>query len=66
MTSEVTGSSDPLPTMIEEGVEEEGGCEERRLSVVEVMWLSAPESMYHSIDGGGVRDVVLNTAVRAF
>jgi hypothetical protein len=62
----VTGSSDPLPTMIEEGVEEEGGCEERRLPVVEVIWLWASESMYHSADGGGVRDVVLNAAVRAF
>jgi hypothetical protein len=52
--------------MIKEGVEEEGGCEERRLLVVEVMWLSAPKSIYHSADGGGVRDVALNTAVRAF
>jgi hypothetical protein len=31
-----------------------------------VMWLSAPESVYHSPDGGGVRDVVLNMMVKAF
>jgi hypothetical protein len=37
-----------------------------RLPMVEVMWLSAPESMFHSPDGGGVRDVVLNVMAKAF
>jgi hypothetical protein len=60
------GSSDPLPTTIEEGVEGEGGWEERRLQEVEVMWLLASESMYHSANGSGVREVVLNATVRAF
>jgi hypothetical protein len=61
---EVTVCSDPIPTTIKEGVEVEGGCEERRLPVVEVMRLLALKSMYHSADGDRVRDMVMNAAVR--
>jgi hypothetical protein len=55
---EVTGSSDPLPTTIEVGVEEERGWVVDRLSRSEIMWLSAPISMYRSPIEGRVRDMV--------
>jgi hypothetical protein len=49
------GSKAPLPTIILDGVEELGNRETRRLPGSEVMWKVAPESMYHSPVGGGVR-----------
>jgi hypothetical protein len=42
---------------MEVGVEEEVGWVEERLPGLEVIWLSAQVFMYHSLVGGGVRDM---------
>jgi hypothetical protein len=61
---EITGSSDPLPTIIFGGQFNEGG-EEDKLLDEDVMWASAPESMYHSPDDGGVSVMVLKELASA-
>jgi hypothetical protein len=47
-----TGSREPLPTTIDEGVgyRREKVCE--RMLEEDVMWEVAHESKYHSVDGG--------------
>jgi hypothetical protein len=61
----MTGSCAPLPTMIDEGVKDDGGEMEERLPVSAVMWEPAPESAYHSEEGaGGLSVMVLNECAR--
>ena len=56
----VTGSKAPLPTIIEEGVKEEGGEILESLPASDVMCEPATESAYHSEeDAGGFRVMVL-------
>jgi hypothetical protein len=61
----VTGSVEPLPTTIDEGVgyRRKEKCE--RVEDWDVMSEVAPESKYHSFDGGGVSVVVLKAEARA-
>jgi hypothetical protein len=56
----VTGSNEPSPTIMEEGMgyREVAGCERVRGS--EVMWDVAPESKYQLVDWGCWRVMVLN------
>jgi hypothetical protein len=57
---------EPVRTIIIfDGAEELGNREIRRLPGLKVMWEVAPESMYHSPVGGGVRVMVLKLLVRA-
>ena len=49
----VIGSNAPLPTMIDEGVEEVGGEMVESLPASADMCEPAPESAYHSDGGGG-------------
>ena len=63
---EETGKREPLPTMMEEGVVEEGGWDEVRIPEVEAMWDEAPESIYHSCVGGGESCMVLKFYARVF
>jgi hypothetical protein len=61
----VIGSCAPLPTMIDEGVKDDGGEMVERLPVSAVMWEPAPESAYHSEEGaGGLSVMVLNECTR--
>jgi len=55
----VIGSKAPLPTMIDEGVEEVGGEMVESLPASADMCEPAPESAYHSDCAGGVRVMVL-------
>ena len=41
-----------MPTMIDEGVKDDGREIEDKLPASAVMWEPAPESAYHSDDGG--------------
>jgi len=62
----VTGSKAPFPTMIDEGVDEEGGEMVERLPMSEVMCDPAPESAYHSeVEPGGVKVMVLKECTRS-
>ena len=60
----VTGNKEPLLTTIWEGVERDGKWEAERVPVSDAMWLLAPESMYHSPEGGGVSCIVLKALAR--
>ena len=62
---EITGSSDPLPTIILGGQFNEGGEEEDKLPDEDIMWAWAPESMYHSPDDEGVSVMVLKELASA-
>lgn len=62
---ETTGSSDPSPTTIDEGVDVVGGRERERVPVSDVIWEEAPESMYQSVVGGAARVIVLNALANA-
>lgn len=44
----VTGNGAPLPTIIEDGLEGEGGWESERIPGWVAIWDVAPESMYQS------------------
>jgi hypothetical protein len=59
----VTGSKAPLPTMIDEGVDEVGIEVVESIPVSEDMWEPAPESAYHS-DCEGWSVIVLKFCTR--
>ena len=60
----VTGRSAPLPTMIDEGVNDDGKEVTERLPASAVMCEPAPELAYHSDDAGGVSVMVLKDYAR--
>jgi hypothetical protein len=60
----VTGSNAPLPTMIDEGVDEFGREMVEILPASAVMCELAPESAYHSDGAGGVSVMVLKFCTR--
>ena len=61
----VTGSKAPLPTMIDEGLNGDGGEMVESLPASAVMWKPEPESAYHSKEGaGGFRVMVLKECAR--
>ena len=60
----VTGSKDPLPTIILDGVECEGRVDEVSIPEFDVIWDEAPESIYQSVVGGGVNVMVLKLFAR--
>jgi hypothetical protein len=63
--TEVTGRDAPLPTIMEEGCEEEEREEDWSIPAVLVMWEPAPESRYHSFAGEGtLSDMVLKLSMR--
>ena len=55
-----TGSREPLPTTMDEGLGYRGEKVCDRLLDEDVMWEVAPESKYHSVDGGYCSVAVLN------
>jgi hypothetical protein len=61
---EVMGNKEPLPTIIEEGPDREGGRGDESILECVVMCEPAPESAYHSTEFGGVSDMVLKLLVR--
>jgi hypothetical protein len=60
----VTGSKAPLPTMIDEGVENVGEDRVEILPASAVICEPAPESAYHSNGAGGVSVMVLKFCTR--
>lgn len=60
----VIGSKAPLPTIIDEGVEDVGEEMVESLPASAVMCEPAPESAYHSDDAGGLRVMVLKDCTR--
>jgi hypothetical protein len=61
---EVIGSREPLPTMMDEGPDKEGGLGEKSIPGWAVMCEPAPESAYHSAELGGVSVIALKLLVR--
>jgi hypothetical protein len=60
---EVIGNKDPLPTMIDEGPNREGGLGDESIPDCAVMCEPAPESAYHSAEFGGVSVIALKLLV---
>jgi hypothetical protein len=61
----VTGSKAPFPTMIDEGVIEEGGEMVESIPASEVMCEPAPESAYHlEVEAGRFSIMVLKECAR--
>jgi hypothetical protein len=61
---EVMGNKEPLPTIIEEGLDREGSRGDESIPECAVMCEPAPKSAYHSTEFGGVSDMVLKLLVR--
>jgi hypothetical protein len=50
--------------MIDEGLDDKGGWEDKIIPSLLTMWELASESAYHSLNPGGVSDTVLKLLVR--
>jgi hypothetical protein len=57
--TEVIGRTDPLPTMMDEGVEGLGGRKREMLQRSGVVWFDAPELATHSVSESGCWSIIV-------